>query len=121
MKGRGANKDMKKLIIIALFFLGFGCAHQTETIWEKPGSTGQEFSAAKFECAKEVQAMMGPQSHASFGPLWYVALAQEEAEKKAAKSFTAMFEMCLQAKGYTKRNISKEEFEYMKEHGYKVY
>ena len=92
---------MKKLIIITLFWGLLGCAHQPEKYWVKRGDPSeQEFNADKYQCAKEVQAMMGPQSNLSFGPLWYVVIAQEEAGKKATKAFKAMFEMCMKSKGW---------------------
>ncbi len=99
------QENMKHtIVLLGVGIMLFGCAHhQPETFWVRPGSTEQEFNADKYECMKEVTAMLGQQSYMAFGEVGFVIASTEIARRRANATAITIFDACMQSKGWMKQ------------------
>jgi Bacterial SH3 domain len=104
---------MKKIIVLlGLGIMLFGCAHrqpQQPQVWVRPNSTEQEFNTDKYQCMKEVTAMTGQQSHMAYGDAGFVIASTEIARRRATAEAIAMFEACMQSKGWSKQQAERNQ------------
>ena len=102
---------MKKImmLLVAVVILS-GCAHrpQMEVYWFRPNSTEQEFNVDKYECQKEVIAVSGQQSYWAYGSAGFVAISNAVARRRAENTAQALWESCMQSRGWTKQYVTRE-------------
>ena len=88
-----------------LLFSVMGCA-TTKFIFDKEGLTTEEFNRDRYECVKESQTSWSGGGTGTLG-LAMILSSKSSAEKQA----NAMFKMCMEARGYTAREVSGNEFD----------
>ena len=94
-----------------LLFSVMGCA-TTKFIFDKEGLTTEEFNRDKYECVKESQTSWSGGGTGTLG-LAMIFSSKSSAEKQA----NAMFKMCMEARGYTAREVSNNEYGHNKTYG----
>lgn len=103
---------MKKIIssyltcsfICIFFFSVMGCA-TPKIIFEREGLKTEEFNRDKYECVKESNTSWSGGGTGSLGIAMMIS-----AKSSANKQANEMFKMCMEARGYTAREVSDEEF-----------
>jgi len=105
---------MKILQILRLFtacFLLFpliGCV-PPKMLFDKPGLTNEELNRDKYECVQQSRTSWAGGGFGSVGLISIIA-AKSSADQEAHN----LFKMCMEARGYTTREVSDEEFDKQK-------
>jgi len=99
---------VRRLILIGLLFSLMGCANP-KMLFYKPGLTTEEFNRDRYDCVQQSRILWSGGGTGGIG-LAMIISAKSTADKQAAE----MFIMCMEARGYTAREVSDEEFEKQK-------
>jgi hypothetical protein len=95
----------KLLPLIVPSLLSVGCAQQ-KMLYAKPGATLEVFKRDKYECAQQSRTSWAGGGTGAVG-LGMMIGARSNAEKQAEE----LFKMCMEARGYSAREVSNEEYE----------
>jgi len=98
----------KSIIFIALFLSLAGCAQQ-KILFNKPDLTNEEFNRDKYDCVQQSKTKWGAGGTGGLG-IALIIYSKSNADKQSAK----LFKMCMEARGYTAREVSDEEFDRQK-------
>jgi len=93
------------LIVSGLLFQLIGCA-SPKMLFDKTGLTSEEFSRDKYDCVQQSRTSWSGGGTGGLGVAMMIG-AKSNAEKQSAD----LFKMCMEARGYTAREVSDEEFE----------
>jgi len=93
-----------KLLTFSSLFLLFGCS-PPKVLFYKSGLTIEEFKRDKYDCAQQARTSWSGGGTGNLG-LAMIASAKSEADKQSK----SLFRMCMEARGYTAREVSDEEF-----------
>jgi CRISPR/Cas system-associated endoribonuclease Cas2 len=102
------------LITSGLLFSLIGCAQQ-KLLFNKPGLTNEEFNRDRYDCAQESRTSWSGGGTGSLG-VAMIIVAKSNADKQSVE----LFKMCMEARGYTPREVSDEEFEKQRNTPYKT-
>jgi len=102
------------LIMSGLFFSLMGCAHQ-KMLFDKPGLTSEEFNRDKYDCVQQSRTSWAGGGTGSVGAAMIV-MSKSNADKQAQE----LFKMCMEARGYTSREVDDDEFERQKSSPLKI-
>ena len=94
----------KTLILLSLAVLSTGCVTPTRTFWEKPDARQSEFVVDRYECVQQSRTSWSGGGAGLVG-LAIMANAQKQAQDQARKLFT----LCMEARGYTGRQLAEHE------------
>jgi hypothetical protein len=98
----------RMLFVGCLLFLSAGCAQQ-KLLFDKPGLTIENFNRDRYDCVKESNVSWSGGGTGSVG-IAMIIFSKSSADNQAEK----LFRMCMEARGYTAREVSDEEFERQK-------
>lgn len=102
------------LIMSGLLFPLIGCANQ-KMLFDKPGLTIEEFNRDKYDCVQQSRTSWSGGGTGGLGAAMIIS-AKSNAEKQSAE----LFKMCMEARGYTAREVSDKEFERQKNSPFKT-
>ena len=100
--------------MIGLLFPLMGGAHQ-KLLFDTPGLTIEEFNRDKYDCVQQSRTSCSGGGTGGLGVAMIIS-SKSHAEKQSAE----LFKMCMEARGYTAREVSDEEFERQKNSPYKT-
>ncbi len=89
---------MEKVLIGLLLIALCGCATAPKTLWVKPGAAQEDFARDRYECAQQSQTSWSGGGTGLIG-VAVMAGAQTDAQNRA----TAMFKMCMEARGWSEQ------------------
>ena len=92
--------------IVILLFLAIGCAPTKKLIFDRERLTTEEFNRDKYECVQQSKVNWGGGGTGALGIVMILS-SKSSADNQANE----MFKMCMEARGYTAREVSDEEFE----------
>lgn len=100
------TSQFPRLFISSLLFLLIGCTPPPKMLFDKPGLTIEEFNRDKYECVQQSRVEWSGGGSGGLGVVMIFS-AKSQADKQA----TEFFKMCMEARGYTAREVDNEEFE----------
>lgn len=96
-------------IMSGLLFSLIGCAANQKMLFDRPGLTSEEFNRDKYDCIQQARTSWAGGGTGSVG-VAMIVLSKNNAEKQSNE----LFKMCMEARGYTAREVDDEEFERQK-------
>jgi hypothetical protein len=104
----------KLLITSGLLFLTMGCSHP-KMLFDKSGLTSEEFNRDKYDCVQQSRTSWSGGGTGGLGAAMMIS-AKSNADKQSAE----LFKMCMEARGYTSREVNDEEYEIQKNSPFKT-
>lgn len=95
----------RRLPIATVFLLFAGCAQQQQMVFDKSGATQQELKRDNYECIQQSRTQWSGGGTGLFGIGMMIA-TQNDAQNQAQQ----LFVMCMEARGYTGKKVSADEF-----------
>jgi hypothetical protein len=103
------NSRLLRMFAISWFLFGLaGCSHP-KILYDKPGLTSEEFNRDRYDCVQQSRVSWSGGGTGGLGAAMIIG-AKSNADNQA----NDLFKMCMEARGYTARQVSNQDFENQK-------